>query len=241
MRPWIAIILLTLGAWFAALRPAAAQSWLDQPGVAGTQRVQVGRASVTLPPGAWVQAEADTVQNAGFGAFSRERRVYFQFIGDRIHAAALIISNNQAFRVENEKGQLNGWGPAPECSRHDVFFFDDTDLRRGSFDCMTVNHHTLPPSAKLPWSEALAYAGAHGGWPRPMIEAAFSTSGSAHQDSLFVAIFVDPALAGFPGERTTWQDSAWHPSIISADRRAYENRVVAWAKAYRPIIEASWP
>jgi hypothetical protein len=241
MRYVVAFLLLGLGAWSAACRPAAAQAWLDQPGLAGTQRVQVGRATVTLPPGQWVQGEADTIQNAGFGAFSRERRVYFQFVGPSIHAAALIISNNQAFRAVNQKGQVNGWGPAPECSRHDVFFFDDRDTRRGSFNCMMVNHNVMPPSARLPWSEALGYAGAHGGWPRPMIEAVFSTSGPAHQDSLFVAIYVDPALAGFAGERTSWQDSLWHPSVISADRRAYENKVVAWAKAYRPIIESSWP
>jgi hypothetical protein len=38
---------------------AMAQPWLDQPGVAGTQRVHVGTATVTLPPGEWVQVEVE--------------------------------------------------------------------------------------------------------------------------------------------------------------------------------------
>ncbi len=240
MRFLMVVVLLAGCALFASLRPAAAQPWLDQPGIAGAQRIAVGRAVVTLPPGQWIVAEADTHHNPGQSNSSFDRRLYIQTIGGGIHAAALVEAGVQAHRAANSKGQLYGWSAPVDCRRKDVFFFDDPDTRTGYFDCLTVNHQTMAPSRAQPWFDAAGMVGQYGGWPRPMVVASFAMSGPRHEDVLIVKIFVDPALAGFPGERMSWADSAWHPTIISADRRAYENKVAAWAKAYRPILEASW-
>jgi hypothetical protein len=106
---------------------------------------------------------------------------------------------------------------------------------------MIVNHNTMNVSSNdSPWKEAYEIASTEGGVPRPMIYAQFSMASHSRFDWLDVMVCVDPAAAGFKSSLGNWQDSEWHKAVVTADRKAFLDKVAAWGESYRKVLYASW-
>lgn len=225
----------------ASASAARAQGWLDRPDTTGSQRVSIGPATVTMPPGAWQLVEQDEIPNSSQNGSGVSRRGLIQVANGHIVAVAILDGNATGAQSGNFRGERYGMRPPSGCFRKNDYL-DEADAKDiGDFDCLYVTHDmTSKFSPTPPWSDIYRAAAPYGGLARPMIEAQLNVTDRNRRNGLQVVIFVDPTLAGFPNEVGTWNDSQWQPDYLTPPRRAYLDKVVAWARAYRKIVKASW-
>jgi hypothetical protein len=217
---------------------AQAQSWLDRPGVPGTQIVSIGGAQVKLPPGAWLfGGDSAVATGGGRGNIVRYKSsLYYQSNGQCIVAIARVLANADPFTSPG-RGTRH---PPKSCYRTDVYFSDNRNLYPGQFDCLMVTDTNLAfkTAPKPEWQGLIDKAGGIGGMPRPMIVAEFQQMSLERQGTADVQIFVNPAVAGFDGAPTPY--NPWRGETIGKAHAAYLEKVAVWARAYRKIIATSW-
>jgi hypothetical protein len=228
---------LILAALLTALASVAhAQSWLDQPGTAGTTVVQVGEAKVTLPPGDWTQVAQTTRTHAG-DLIPLEQRIFIQTQGNQIAAVAYLTANGKP--ADTPKGFL----PNRACFRDDVFLNDSKDLYPGQFDCLIVNHDTLfwNHEPQPIWKAAIEAMKAFGGTPHPVLTVELFKASPSREGYASLWIGVNPALSGFKSTANiAWANSEWNKNNTTPDRVAFLKKLAAWGEAYRPVFGKSW-
>ena len=220
-----------------AATSARAQSWLDQPGVAGTTVIDIGAAHIHLPPGDWVKV-AEDMQTYKAERVTLAERVYVQTIDGKVSAVAYVSANSDAM-----KGMPNGGIMAnKDCFRDDVFMSSSLNVRAGQWDCMLVNHLFFRwASTPQLWQQAKASVAEMGGLPDPAIYASFAEASPARDGYAVLRVIFNPALAGFTSDdAASWAASEWQKDRLSPQRKAYMERIAAWAAAYRPVFEESW-
>jgi hypothetical protein len=220
-----------------ALMPmlASAQALLSAP-MSG-EIVTIPPFHFRLPAGEWrlvFQTETKATMNGGgLSQIPIRQSLYMQMEGTKL-AAFLVLGGSAV-----ESG--GGWAPPRICSRTDTYWSGHRNGWTNNFDCVLVNHVRMREGPKMTdlMRAAFTAAGRAGGMPHQMIRADFADAGPKNE--VFAEVYLNAELAGMSPSAASWSDSEWHIGNLDTVHKAYLDKVVAWAAAYRTVVRSALP
>lgn len=229
MRNVIFSMIGVLGIFLSSAVPASAQLFTGQVEVAGRR--------VPLPPGEWRQIGAATEQRTiQRGNMIVGSAILIQEINDRVAAMTIITdaSTNPARPID--------WSIPNICTRENTFSRSVNVALAQSQDCYIVNHivtsHMPPNTISSLWEGYWTQISTRPGWiPNNWVEVAFRMADRTN--SLTVSYRVNPeVIGGLPATSRggRWEDSAFHRQNLDPARRAFMERMSAWAQRTRSIV-----
>lgn len=228
---WMAVALLQL------CQPARAQSWLDEPGATGSMVARIGHAALRLPPGEWRAAsDSDRGTRTAHGFLEYKERILFQIQDNHVVSIIDIISN-----VTPPTWHSQGFDVPDSCGRNDALFGENRTTDGAAFDCLLLSYDMMDYRWRnLLWGPVIDRTAPFGGLPKPMVYAEFAKSDISRSGYVVVRVMFNPAASGISSAQNVgWASSEWKRSRLTPERIAYLNRVLAWARAYRPVVAAS--
>jgi hypothetical protein len=187
-----------------------------------TERLKIGMVTVPLPPGSWTVVNVNERQNSDLLTFAATDLI--QFVDGKIVGALNINTNLDITRW--------GWRPLNECSGKNAWFVRNDANYDNDQRCWIINHVAIPQTSKYIPTRGVnlqQWSISHNAAP-PSV-AVYSLFRFADQGKfLNYRIYENPELAGFaPEPGITWENSAWHPDVVSRDptRVAYLERLKA--------------
>ena len=221
---------LMLTAWLISGSEASrAQNWMFNPTAPSGNSVAVGRATLLLPPGDWAQVSEivdDPLQMGGQSLYI-ETKWLAQVTSGQLAATLSVRSNLTRSN--------RGWRRDKQCLRHDTIYFSNQSESDSNFDCMLVANRLFyfGDNPTEYWVKTFDKLTALGKVPHLMVCAMFSMASRSRLDFISVQACFNPALAGFADNPTqNLATTDWNKRRISPDRRAYVDRIIAWAQSY---------
>lgn len=216
------IVLLALFTLAAAGPPGASAETFQ-----GTARV--ANRTIALPPGTWTKvvetlsqgsyAQAGPPSNAlDIGA------LYVRTAGGRLTGLVSVRA------TRDPSPNLNGFGLLPQCQRTDLYFVKARSHFVHDQDCVFVSHtRDAVGGERSPYADAARPAIARTRTVPPTWLSVL-TRRSDQMHFLSVIYFFGPEAAGFGSDDRAWRQNGWHPEHLDAPRRAYMERMKAWAE-----------
>jgi hypothetical protein len=216
-----------LRAALAALALALWQAPLAAETVQGTARV--GNRTIALPPGTWTRS-VEILQPRGFefgGAPSNAMNIsaaFMRVIYGRVTGVALV------YMTREPSVDFRGFTSIRNCSRNDFYFIAVRANFPHDQDCTFATHTVpaMPADATTFMARTLTEARGLGLVSPTYFAVVTRRSDQLH--SLTVEYWLAPEAFEFRSSNTTWANSPWHVSNLDAPRRAFLERLKAWAE-----------
>ncbi|MBE9604122.1 hypothetical protein IAI18_04535 [Acetobacteraceae bacterium H6797] len=193
---------------------------------------------VPLPPGEWQLFSSDTdLLTTGSGrSYERGTAMLIQESAGRLTNMVVVTD------ASTLAGTETNWSVPPVCTRDDTYSRSAESMSSRQQDCMMLAHRVAVPRPAatndlwLPYWEKVS---ADPGWePSAWVTASFREA--RPNAALTVSYHFSTEAAGFPHQMADWRQSPWHPSHLDDARRAFVERIQAWASAVRPAIREAF-
>ncbi len=214
--------------------PACADDFLSHAPSEGTGRqITVGRATLTLPPGAWKEIYSSSHENfrnqSGVRDEQMETKVYNDVSGPQSNAILVYSSN---------KAQTMNYVYSDGCRRKTAIIIDNISTDQFSWNCMYVDHASVsdPSPAKAFWPVVYHALAKPGDTPTTLSQAVISIKGRTQFDVLTFEIYRDVRADGFTEPKSSYATSPWQRANITPDRHAAIDKLTAWAQQYRQTL-----
>ena len=223
-------LLLSISLLSFASSSAFAQEWMVPPAGIAATKVNVGRATVSLPPGNWQELSSFEGSASSLGnSASAQTKLFVAYDKGSISGVVVIISNKAA--------ELSYRTP-DRCMRKDTVISDIQSLDKSKWSCIQINHTVTEDPSKAVGVYPALYDAArvHGGIPNVWLTSTIDLAGQTQYDFLEVIVYRDPRRDGFNDSKSTWALSDWHRSNITPDRMAVAQKMLTWSQAYRTTL-----
>jgi hypothetical protein len=172
--------------------------------------LKIGMVTVPLPPGTWTVINVNERSNNNFDTVAATDLI--QFSNGKIVGSIHINTNLDLSR--------GGWQLSEECSRKNVWFAQKDSNYENDQKCWIINYATFPQTSKYKPTRGVNFQQwliSHNASP-PSV-AVYSFFRFARPGKfLNYKIYENPELAGIaPEPGITWENSAWHPDVVSKD------------------------
>ncbi len=190
---------------------------------------QVGTRTIALPPGTWTRS-VELLQPRGFelgGAPSNAMNISAAFLrvsSGRVTGVAFVYMSREP------SVDFRGFASLRNCSRNDFFFIAARANYPHDQDCVLLAHvvPVMPSDANTFTAQMLTAARRAGRVSPTYLGVATRRSDQLHY--LQVEYWLAPEAFGFRSSSTTWANSPWHVSNLDGPRRAFMERMKAWAE-----------
>lgn len=201
--------------------PSAAET------VQGTARV--GNRTIALPPGTWTKVTEDvTPRGWQFGGAPQNLMnlsvAYIRTGGGRVTGIVTVVLS----RDGSPEG--HGYTLDRKCSRNDFFFLAAPANYARDQDCTYATHVVPVMPQDLQSFQARVLTEARRAGRVSPTYLAVTTRRADAMHILMVEYWFAPEPAGFPASAAAWSASPWHVTNLDGPRRAYMERMKAWAE-----------
>jgi hypothetical protein len=175
-----------------------------------TGRLKVGMVTVPLPPGTWTVINVNEKPNNQFNTVAATELI--QFANGKVVGSLHINTNLDLGR--------SGWQVTEQCSRKNIWFLQKDADYENDQRCWGINYSIFTQTSNyIPTrgTNLQQWLISHNAAP-PSV-GVFSFYRFADQGKfLNYKIYENPELAGItPEPGITWENSAWHPDVVSKD------------------------
>lgn len=205
-------------------------------GAAYQSAIDVGNVQVPLPDGKWLVAGSAVSLNNNRTPIEK---LFLVNEDNGVMRGAVIIDTNRV-------PESYGWAYYKQCERKDVHFAKKlANYDGGEQDCYLVNHlsaYFTDQTLKDPrYAQTQDYLIKHGlKNPTHVVSADFRVAD--RMNFVSARYYFNPEADGLPPAPGDWSATEWHKDRIQAfpDRKAYVEKIVAWADAWHPKVVAGF-